>query len=104
MKENKIRLILDLETQRVIYFTDDFEEELSLDESVVCYDYLDELPEKLKLTNCWNWKVENNKLVHTPKEEKNKPPRINIFQHNKNRSFLFPMVIPLNKLKKTTTF
>lgn len=74
------RLIIDIATNRVTYFTDDIEKALSLNEHVAIRDWLEPLPEDMKLNNCWNWRVKGNVLENTTAAAK---PRETLLEQNK---------------------
>lgn len=76
-----IRMILDIATMRVIYFTNDVNESLTVVEKTLMYDYLGELPTDFKLSNCWNWKLEGNKLQFS-NDKKSKESQ-SLFEKNK---------------------
>lgn len=59
------RLIIDIATNRVTYFTEDMDKPLALNEHLAMRDWLEPLPENMKLNNCWNWRVTGNTLENT---------------------------------------
>lgn len=61
---SKTTLVIDLTTDRVIWFTSDelFKVEKP-DEHSALYEFTGELPEKMKPTNCFNYKLVRDKLV-----------------------------------------
>jgi hypothetical protein len=59
------RLIIDIATNRVTYFTEDMEKPLALNSHLAMRDWLEPLPENMKLNNCWNWRVTGNTLENT---------------------------------------
>lgn len=75
-----IRLILDTSTLRVIYFTSDLNENLTLVDQTLMYDYAFVLPENFSLKNCWNWRLVGNRLELHEGSQKTTP---NIFEKNK---------------------
>jgi hypothetical protein len=74
------RLIIDIATNRVTYFTDDMEKPLTLNTHVAIRDWLEPLPTDMKLNNCWNWRVKGNILENT--EGPPKTPET-LFEQNK---------------------
>jgi hypothetical protein len=77
------RLIIDIATNRVTYFTTDMEQTFTLNEHVTMRDWLEDTPSDMKLNNCWNWRIEGDKLVNT--EINNNPPPLTLFQQNRNK-------------------
>jgi len=59
------RLIIDIATDRVIYFTNDIEQVLELNDHVTMQDWPEPLPTDMSLNNCWNWCVRGNVLKNT---------------------------------------
>jgi hypothetical protein len=84
MKDN-VRLIIDIATNRVVYFTMSESEELHLNEHVILYSYHKELPSNLTLSNCWNFRLENQTLIETEIEYKTQ--RRSEFEFNKATFF-----------------
>lgn len=76
------RLILDITTNRVIYFTADLQQELTLSQHVVARDWLEEIPNGMTLNNCFNWQIDGNKLVNTASAPR-KP--VDLFEQNKTK-------------------
>jgi len=77
------RLIIDIATNRVTYFTTDMEQTFTLNEHVTMRDWLEDLPADMKLNNCWNWRIAGNKLENT--ELNTAPPALSLFEQNKNK-------------------
>jgi hypothetical protein len=77
------RLIIDIATNRVTYFTADMEQTFTLNEHVAMRDWLEDLPADMKLGNCWNWRVEGNKLVNTEANANASP--LPLLEQNKNK-------------------
>lgn len=77
------RLIIDIATNRVTYFTLDIEQSFTLNEHVTMRDWLEDLPADMKLSNCWNWRIEGIKLVNT--EINNNRPPLSLFEQNRNK-------------------
>ena len=73
-------MILDVATMRVIYYTTDMNESLTVVNSTLSYDYLGELPADMKLTNSWNYRLVGNKLVNT---EVNNPRKLSLLESNR---------------------
>lgn len=57
--------MLDTATMRVIYFTTDVNEPLSLVDKTLLYEYDLTLPEGMQLKNCWNYRLVGNRLINT---------------------------------------
>ena len=72
---------LDVDTLRVIYFTNNLDETLHDAERTVSYDYRYELPEGMSLDNCWNWTLVGDKLKNTESTKNTKPN--SLFENNK---------------------
>jgi len=83
MEDNMYRLVLDINTMRVIYFTSDLNEKLTPTREILFFDYLSELPPQMKLSNCWNWRLEGVTLVESLAEIKVNPNKETIFEFNK---------------------
>ena len=79
--EIMIRMKLDVDTLRVIYFTNNLDETLHDAERTVSYDYRYELPEGMSLDNCWNWTLVGDKLKNTESTKNTKPN--SLFENNK---------------------
>lgn len=77
------RLIIDIATNRVTYFTTDMEQTFTLNEHVTMRDWLEDLPADMKLNNCWNWRIAGDKLENT--EINSAPPALSLFEQNKNK-------------------
>jgi hypothetical protein len=94
-----IRLILDVATMRVIYFTEDPDESLAVVDKTLSYDYLGEMPSGMKLGNSWNYRLVGNKLINTETSVAAKPSllesnrreaqKLLIDRINQTRSVLF---------------
>jgi len=83
-----IRLVIDAATMRVVYFTTDKSQKLSLNSGVLLYDYHGRLPEKMALENCWNWKLVGNSLVEPdPSKQTNKEQ--DLIEHNRKEAIKF---------------
>lgn len=76
-----IRMKLDVDTLRVIYFTNKLDETLHDAEHTLSYDYRYELPEDMSLNNCWNWTLVGDKLKNTDAPKKTKSN--SLFENNK---------------------
>lgn len=68
-----IRLILDVATMRVIYYTRDLAEPLAVVDRTLCYDYQGDLPAGMKPGNSWNYRLVGNQLVNTETAPAKKP-------------------------------
>ena len=77
------RLIIDIATNRVTYFTTDMEQSFTLNEHITVRDWLEDTPSDMTMNNCWNWRIEGDKLVNT--EINKSPPALSLFQQNKNK-------------------
>lgn len=75
-----IRLILDTATMRVVYFTTDLNEQLNVVDKTLMYDYAFELPSNFSHDNCWNWRLNGNKIELTETKQNTTPT---IFEKNK---------------------
>lgn len=79
-----IRLVLDGPTMRVMYFTNDFKQDLNLVDGTLLYDHYGTRPVEMELSNCWNWKLIGNKLVNTEATVPNTP--VTLFEHNRKET------------------
>jgi hypothetical protein len=52
----KTKIILDIASNRIIFFTKDYSQKLELNEHVILYEFEGALPENLSLNNCWHFK------------------------------------------------
>lgn len=75
-----IRMKLDVETLRVIYFTENPDEILHYSPYTVDYDHMGQLPLGMSLNNCWNWTLKGNKFVNT---EETVVQNNSLFENNK---------------------
>jgi len=78
---NNYRLLIDLETNRVIWFTNNTEDTIVTDSRTAIATFTGNLPEKLTVTNCWNFVFKDKKLVNTVKET-DKP--VSLLEQNRN--------------------
>lgn len=78
-----VRMILDVATMRVIYYTTDVNESLDVVDSTLSYDYLGDLPSGMKLTNSWNYRLVGNKLVNT---EPGSRPKVSLLDSNRKEA------------------
>jgi hypothetical protein len=62
---DKTRIILDISTNRIIFFTKDYNQTLIVDENTVLYDYTKPLPENLTISNCWNFRLNGQTIEET---------------------------------------
>jgi hypothetical protein len=62
------RLVIDISTNRVIYFTEDMEKLLTLNQHTAMRDWLEPLPADMKLNNCWDWRLKGDTLEYTVKD------------------------------------
>ena len=99
MEEIMIRMILDVATMRVIYYTENLNEDLHLVEKTLMYDYSGELPERFTLNNCWNWKLVGNKLVEDEPVANNTTPPYTLFDWNKSQA-LNLLITKVNQARK----
>jgi hypothetical protein len=94
----KYKLLVDCHSDRIVFFTDNIDQELTLDDNVyVCYSDK-ELPEDMSLSNCWNWKwnsVEETLFVPEVKVDKK-----DVFEHNKE-SVRFTLKTIINNTRRT---
>ena len=83
-----IRLVIDAATMRIVYFTTNKSQKLSLNSGVLLYDYHGRLPEKMSLENCWNWRLVGNSLVEPdPSKQTNKEQ--DLVEHNRKEAIKF---------------
>jgi len=91
------RLVLDLACNRVIYFTDDANARLTVNEHVYIREWLRPLPMGMELSNCWDWKLQGDSLsldlgqVDTYKKS--------LLEHNKDKTLQF-LTDVINYLRK----
>lgn len=78
-----VRMILDVATMRVIYYTEDMSETLAVVDKTLSYDYLGDLPTGMKLSNSWNYRLVGNELVNT--ETANRP-KISLIESNRKEA------------------
>jgi len=81
-----IRLIIDVATMRVVYFTKNPNESLAVVDQTLMYDYAFDLPVDFSIDNCWNWKLVGNKLVYS-NPAKAEPP--SLLENNKKEVVKF---------------
>lgn len=67
------RLLIDLATDRVIWYTEDLTAQLHTDEHSVQAEYTGELPEGMTHANAWNFVYRNRTLINT--EVPTNPPK-----------------------------
>jgi hypothetical protein len=48
---------------RIIYYTSDYQEPLSIVNGTFLCDWIQTLPDNMSHNNCWNWKLVGNQLV-----------------------------------------
>lgn len=77
------RLIIDIATNRITYFTKDMNQQLTLNEHVTTRDWLEELPSDMTLSNCWNWNLIGDKMTNT--EYRAPAPVVPLLEQNKNK-------------------
>lgn len=75
----KLRLVIDITTSRIIYFTNDVEQSLTCDEHCVLAEHTGPVPDNLLLTNSYNWRYVNKEFVNTIIEQ----PTISLYDQNK---------------------
>lgn len=76
------RLVIDIATNRVIYFTEDMEKQLTPNQHIAMRDWLEPLPANMKLDNCWDWRLKGDILEYTVKDPV--PPETLLEQNKKN--------------------
>lgn len=59
----KIRLLVDLATDRILWYTTDLESPLNNDEHSAIAEYDGELPEGITLQNSWNYGYKNKQII-----------------------------------------
>lgn len=67
------RLIIDIATNRIIYFTGDASKALFTDEYSALVSYNGELPAELSLTNAWAYRYDKQQIVKPPLNPNDKP-------------------------------
>jgi hypothetical protein len=77
------RLIIDIATNRITYFTKDMNQLFSLNEHVTIRDWLEELPSDMTLNNCWNWNLIGDKMTNT--EYRAPVPVVSLLEQNKTK-------------------
>jgi hypothetical protein len=87
MSDN-VRLVLDIATNRVVYFTQSLDEKLHLNEFVITYEYAYSLPANLTLSNCWNFRLVGNKLIESVETPRSKSTT----EFNFNRSVFLEQI------------
>lgn len=92
------RLVLDVNTMRVIYFTDNMDEILAHSIETLFFDYMDQLPIEMKLSNCWNWVLKGTTLVHSVEKVITDNPKT-IFDFNKQECLNY-LVRRINEARK----
>ena len=81
------RLVIDIATKRIIYFTENVNEPLVEVKKCIIYDYLGEWPEECRLENCWNFRLEGDKIIDTSPKEKEKTT--DLLKHNRDQAISF---------------
>jgi hypothetical protein len=76
----KFRLLIDLATDRIIWYTDDADTVINTIESAIQAEFTGELPEKMTTANCWNFRYKNQIIVDTTPVE---PVRISLLDQNR---------------------
>lgn len=61
----KLRLIIDLATNRVVYFTSDLTEYLTVDEHTALALFEGNIPSEMSVSNCFNFTFTNKELKNT---------------------------------------
>jgi hypothetical protein len=76
------KFIADVHCDRLVYFTDNINEELATDDNLYIAYTEKELPEGMTLKNCWNWKWNSitEELVYSVKKKDVEP----LFEQNKS--------------------
>jgi len=64
----KLHLIIDLATNRVVYFTEDLDARLTTDEHTAIAVFEGDIPKGMNLHNCFNYRYVNKELSNTIKE------------------------------------
>lgn len=60
---SQYRFIIDLPTNRIVFYTDDLSQHLVTDEQCVIADYTGELPASMTEKNSWNYKFYDQKII-----------------------------------------
>lgn len=79
-----IKMVLDIATMRVIYFTTDISEHLTQVDKTLIYEYDLDMPEGMTLKNCWNYRLIGNRLVNT--ETNSVAPKISLVESNRQEA------------------
>lgn len=81
------KLVIDIATKRIIYFTENVNEHLVEVEKTIIYNYIGEWPEECRLENCWNFRLEGDKIIDTSPVKKEEPK--NLIEHNREQAINF---------------
>ena len=92
------RLVIDIATKRIIYFTENVNEHLVEVEKTIIYDYIGEWPEECRLENCWNFRLEGNKIVDTSPVKKEESKEL--IEHNRKQAINF-LIDKINRNRNT---
>jgi hypothetical protein len=95
----KFRLLIDLATDRIIWYTDDVDVVVNSIESAIQAEFTGELPEKMSTANCWNFRYKDQVIVDTTPAE---PVRISLLDQNRESIQKF-VVDRINFLTKNLT-
>lgn len=79
-----IKMVLDIATMRVIYFTTDISEHLTQVDKTLIYEYDLDIPEGMTLKNCWNYRLVGNRLVNTVTNSV--APKISLIESNRQEA------------------
>lgn len=82
----KIRLVIDLATSRVVYFTENLTEALTVDEYTAIAEYGGSLPPGMNLLNCFSYRYVNKELFNASKTA---PPAISLLEQNRKTILKF---------------
>lgn len=63
----KLLLVIDLATDRVIWFTDELDQVLTPDDCAVQAIFEGDIPKQMTVRNCWNYRLRNQELKSTAK-------------------------------------
>jgi hypothetical protein len=76
----KFRLLIDLATDRIIWYTDDADTVINTIESAIQAEFTGELPEKMTTANCWNFRYKDQIITDTTPVD---PVRISLLDQNR---------------------
>lgn len=81
----RYRLVVDLATDRVVFFTDDPDQELHTDQYTALAEYEGQLPTGLEQRTSWNWRFRNQRFENTVK----RPSPVSLLDQNRKSMLEF---------------